>query len=267
MKRFAHIAFPILLTACGSPSERAAERALREGEQPYREARYHAADSIYALAAFDPRVAYNLGNALYEQDLLDTAIRSYSNAIEGTFNEDLKAAGSYNLGNGWALLARDADSLSEVSEKLLSEMRIEGNDIGQKVRQFVVRDSLQQAGVRLEHMIDSALAQSAGAYKNSLRRAPADEDARHNLAVVQKLIAQRVKEAAERDKDKDQDKNKGLSERAKLLMKKADELVEQYKFTDALKVLQERLKTEPTLQQQQEYMHKLDVVTKAAEAK
>jgi hypothetical protein len=267
MKRFIHIALIALVTACGSPAERAAEDALRKGEQPYRQGQYHAADSIYAQAAFDPRVAYDLGNALYEQDLLDTAIRSYSAAIEGTFNEDLKAAGSYNLGNGWALLAHDADSLSDLSEKLLSEMRIEGNDLGQKVRQFVVRDSLQQGVVRLEHMVDSALAQSADAYKNNLRRTPADEDARHNLAVVQKLIAQRVKEAAERKKNKDQDKNKGLSERAKLLMKKADELVEQFKFTDALKVLQDGLKTEPTLQQQQEYMHKLDVVTQAAQAK
>lgn len=267
MRRALHIVVVLSVVACGTPQERAAEQALREGVLPYREVRYPTADSIYAQAAFDPRVAYNLGNSLYKQDLLDTALHTYTEAIEGSFSEDLKAAGFHNLGNSWALTAVDADSLSQVSEELLSNIHIEGTNISEKVRQFVVRDSLQQAGARLELLVDSALAQSANAYKDALRRAPKDEDTRHNLALVQKRIAARVKEAAEREKNKDKDKNKGLSERAKILMKKADELVEQYKFTEALKLLQDGLKSEPTLQQQQEYMHKLDVVTKAATAK
>ena len=84
------------------------------------------------------------------------------------------------------------------------------------------------------------------------------------------MIAARAKKAAEendKDQNKDKDKDKGLSERAKLIMQKADELVDQYLFKDALKVMNDGLKADPTLKQQQEYMHKLDVVTKAAEAK
>jgi len=173
----------------------------------------------------------------------------------------------HNLGNSWTLLALDADSVSKRGSEILKGMKIEGQDISGKVRQLVMRDSLQKEQLRLEHLVDSALAQGADAYKNALRGSPADEDARHNLALVQKRIAARVKEAAQKAKNKDQNKNKGLSERAKMLLAKADELVEQYKFTEALKVLQDGLKAEPTLQQQQDYMQKLDVVTKAAQAK
>jgi len=267
MKRINHIALVLLLSACGTPEERSAEQALREGLPPYREGRFATADSIYALAAFDPRVAYNLGNTLYKQHLLDTAVHTYTQAVEGSFSDSLKAMAHHNLGNSWTLLALDADSVSKRGSEILKGMKIEGQDISGKVRQLVMRDSLQKEQLRLEHLVDSALAQGADAYKNALRGSPADEDARHNLALVQKRIAARVKEAAQKAKNKDQNKNKGLSERAKMLLAKADELVEQYKFTEALKVLQDGLKAEPTLQQQQDYMQKLDVVTKAAQAK
>ncbi|MBL7951524.1 MAG: hypothetical protein JNM62_07380 [Flavobacteriales bacterium] len=268
MKHFAPIAVMAFATACGSPEERAAERALREGERPYREARFRAADSIYSQAAFDPRVAYNLGNALFEQALLDTALHAYARTIANSDEALTRSQAFHNSGTGWGMLAINTDSLAERSLEQLADVRIVGEDIAAKVRQFVVRDSLQKEQVRLEHLVDSALAQSAGALKDALRIIPTDEDARHNLAVIQKLIARRVKEAEEKaKKDEDKNKNKGLSERAKQLIAQADALVEQYKFTEALKVLQDGLRSEPTLRQQQDYMHKLDVVTKAAQAK
>ena len=49
-------------------------------------------------------------------------------------------------------------------------------------------------------------------------------------------------------------------------MQQADEMVERYEFTKALNLLRDALKTDPTLQQRQDYMNKLDVVTKAAAA-
>lgn len=265
MKPLAHIPFIVLATACAPSAERIAERALREGEDPYRAMHYPVADSIYATAAFDPRAAYNLGNALYEQHLLDTAIQAYRRAIDASTDETTRSQAFYNQANGWAALAFQADSLADEREQQASGMDIQGTDLVEKVRRMVVLDSLRKEHARLESLVDSALAQGAESYKHALRRTPSDEDARHNLALVQDIIAKRVKEAADKAK-KDQDKNKELSERAKQLMAQADALVEQYKFTEALKLLRDGLKSEPSLQQQQEYMQKLDVVTKAAQA-
>lgn len=267
MKQVVHIAW-FTLVACGSPSERAVEQALREGVEPYRADSFAQAAAIYRPAAFDARVAYDLGNALYQQAQLDTAIKTYNAAIStGTIGQD-QAMAYHNLGNSWMRKALEADSMEERSAAQFSAIKIEGDDIGWKVRQFVVRDSLRTAQRQLSHLVDSALTQGSEAYKNALRHAPGDEDTRHNLGLAQRKIAERVKEAVEQsDKDAKKDKEKGLSERAKLIMQKADELVDQYKFTEALKVLQDGLKIDPTLQQQQDYMHKLDVVTKAAEAR
>lgn len=267
MKRMAHIAVLLLATACGDAAQRAAEDALHEGAPPYREGRYVDAAAIYGAATHDPRVAYNLGNTFIKQHLPDTALRAYAQAIERGTNDADDAMSWYNMGNGWATLAHDADSMVDRGEELLKGMRIEGDDIAMKLRSIVARDSIQQDLQRLEHLLDSALAQSADAYKNTLRRTPADEDARYNLALVQKHIAMRVKEAAEKAKNQQKDKDQELSERALKLMQQADELVDQYKFTEALKLLQDGLKTDPSLKQKQEYMNKLDVVTKAAQAK
>lgn len=267
MKRRAYIAVLAFATACGDASQRAAEEALHEGERPYREGRYEDATTIYGAATHDARVAYNLGNTFLKQHLLDTALHTYAQAIERGTNDPNDAMSWYNLGNGWATLAHDADSMTSLGEEVLKGMRIEGSDIALKLRSIVARDSVEQDLRRLEHLLDSALAQSAEAYKNTLRRAPADEDARYNLALVQKHIAMRVKEAAEKAANQKKDKEQELSEKAQKLMQQADELVDQYKFTEALKLLQDGLKSDPSLKQKQEYMNKLDVVTKAAQAK
>ena len=266
MKHVAYILM-VVLTACGTPAERAVDRALREGVKPYRAQHFGQAASTYAQASFDPRVAYNLGNALYRQAQWDTALATYGRSIASAQVGRQHAQVFHNLGNSWMQLATRADTLAEQAADQLSNFKIEGEDIGWKVRQFVVRDSLRNAQGELSHLIDSALAQGAEAYKNTLRRSPTDEDARHNLALAQGMIAVRARKAADAStNDPNKDKDKDLSERAKLIMRKADELVEQYLFKDALKVMTDGLKADITLKQQQEYMHKLDVVTKAADA-
>ncbi|TXI78143.1 MAG: hypothetical protein E6Q44_11920 [Flavobacteriales bacterium] len=267
MKRIGYIAVCLVMTGCGDPAERTAERALYQGAPPYREQRYDEAAAIYATATHDPRAAYNLGNALHRQHLLDSALAAYRRAVELTHGDTSDANGHFNLGNTWASIAMHADSAVASHEEALSNMRIEGNDIALKLRQVVMRDSVQKEIQRLDHLVDSALAQSAVAYKACLRRTPNDEEARYDLASVQQRIAARVKEAAQKAKDNEKNKNEVLSEKAKQLMQQADELVDAYRFAEALAVLQQGLKAEPSLAKEQEYMNKLDVVTKAAQAK
>ena len=266
MKRWNHIALLALLTACGDADERAAQHALYAGAEPYKEARYSDAAAIYATAIHDPRVIYDLGNTLLRRSLLDSALHAYQQASDRNRNDSLNAMTDHNLGTTWTLLALKSDSMAKAGEAKVKEMRIEGADVASKVRMIVARDSIILENRKLEQLQDSALAQAANALKNGLRRRPMDEDTRHNLALVQQRIAARVKEAEEKA-ERDKNNNKGLSARAQALMQKADELVDAYKFNEALKVLLDGLKAEPSLGQKQDYMNKLDVVTKAAQAK
>lgn len=269
MKPWIHIAC-LGLVACGTADERAAEHALYTGAEAYRNVQYADAAMIYGKATFDPRVAFNLGDALHAQHLWDTAITTFTAAAALTDDTTLQADAYQNLGNSWMQLALTADTTVDLLEDKLDGMVIEGQDIGRKVRLIVERDSVLRELKRLDQFLDSTLMQSSEAYKNALRRAPTNEDARHDLGLAQRMIAARVKEAEERKRseaDKDKDKNKGLSERALAIMQQADALVDQYKFTEALKVLQDGLNKDPTLQQRQDYMNKLNVVTNAAKAK
>ena len=254
MRSLLHITLAMLLAGCGDAAQHAAEKALHQGAAPYHDQRYAEAAAIYASATYDPRVAYNLGNALYRMNLPDSATKTFGMVPPSDADTALLVATRYNMANAWTTIALEADSAIAKCQEQLEHSLIEGEDIARKVRMAVTRDSLIHARQRLDHLVDSALIQGANAYKGSLRMAPADEDARYNLAFVQRWIAQEKNE------------EKTLTEKALLLMKKADELVDLYKFTEALQLLQEGLKAEPSLQQKQEYMNKLDVVTKAAKA-
>ncbi len=50
------------------------------------------------------------------------------------------------------------------------------------------------------------------------------------------------------------------------LVQRADSLVEQYKFNEALDVLEDGLERDPSLKKEEEYMKKLETVTDAATA-
>lgn len=251
--------------ACGTPAERAAEHALHVGEQAYRQAQFQGAADIYATAAHDPRVAYDLGNALYRLHQLDSALAWYRHGVDSS--GQLTPARNYNVGNAWFGIAQVADSSSQRILERMQAPPAPTADIGLRLRQAVEWDSLSKARTGMEALLDSALLQSKEAFRQILRTVPKDEDARHNLALVQRWIAARVKEATEHGKNNDKKEDKDLTERAKRLMLQADSLVDNYRFQDALQLLQNALKSEPTLQQRQEYMNKLDVVTKAAAAK
>ncbi|MCB0770953.1 MAG: VWA domain-containing protein [Flavobacteriales bacterium] len=254
-------------TGCGTAEERAAERALYEGEHPYRTERFADAVEIYARGGADPRVQHNLGNAEYRSARWDSAIAAYGKSVMAFTSAHDQASAAHNLGNAWSAAASEADSASIRILERIRTIRIDGDDIGRKVHLMVERDSLRKLNIEQIQLVDSALAQAAEAYKAALRRNPADEDTRHNLALAQYRIAERIEEA-DADGDKGEENGRAeLSQEAKEIMAKADELVEQYRFKEALNVMQDGLKAHPTLQQEQAYVQKLDVVTKAAEAK
>lgn len=265
MKRLLYIAV-VGLVACGNANERAVEHALRKGNLQYNAQRFYPADSTYATGPIDARLSHNRGNAEYRMNELDSAIVHFGSAAEMAGSAGDQARSYYNLGDARLKQAHWADSVAHALDGTIDGIRIDGADIAQKVDQFVLRDSLQRQRDQLDLLVDSALNEGAEQFKNALRRTPRDEDARHNLALAQRMIAAREKEKSANDGKNEDEKNKELSARAKLIMKRADELVDQHKFQEALDVMQQGLKEDATLQKEKQYMDKLTVVTKAAQA-
>ena len=266
MKRTLLIAL-VVVTACGSSEEHGVETALRTGARHYRSGHYAQADTAFALAPSDARAVFNRGDADHRLGAWKEAI-TYFDQAASLASDPMEQAGAYhNSGSTRLAEALQADTLVLKQSKELAAIKIEGDDIAQKVNLIVRRDSLQRMNQRMEALIDSSLAEAIEKFKHSLRRAPSDEDSRYNLALAQRIVSTRIKEGRGKgDGNDDKDKDKELTERAKAILQRADELVEVYKFQEALDVLQQGLKEDPTLKAKKEYVDKLDLVTKAAKA-
>lgn len=265
MKHLGSIAI-LLLTACSTADDHAVQRALHAGAGHYRAERFADAAQAFSDAPSDPRLDYNMGNAQYRLEAYEEALAAFGNS-ESQADSALAASASYNLGTTRLMQARQADSLMHAYSAQLDSIRIDGQDIVEKVGAYVLRDSLRRDVRRLDQLVDSALKAGAEALRITLLAEPHDEDARYNLVLAQRLIASRAREEAKRgDKDGDDDKKKALGERAMLILQQADELVEAYKFAEALALLNAGLKQDPTLEQRKDYMEKLELVEKAAAA-
>lgn len=257
----------LLLTACRSPQERDAERALRMGAVAYDDSRFEQADSLFSLAPVDARATYNAGNSAFRLGHWPDAARRFAESLRLDTSAVNTSRACFNLAAAHLADARDADTTIARLGRDIGRLRIEGADIARDVATFVLRDSLQRDMLRLESGIDSAYAAAIRWNKAALRAAPGDDEARRNLVIAQRAYEarQRAKEAA-RQGDKDRDKDQKLSLRAQQLMQQADSLVEQYRFRNALELLQKGLREDPSLRSKEDYMRKLETVNKAAQA-
>ena len=261
MKRAAYIAL-LMLVACDDAHERSVDKALRIGN-----AFHHAGDQVQALNAYmgapeDHRTVFNAGVVLQQTGQWMEAVERYTLAANLADSAADRAKALYDLGYVWSDRAFLADSTSKLAGEQARAIVLEG-DINEQVRLVVLRDSLFTMERDLSQLTDSALMQSREAYRNVLRIEPQEEDARHNLALVMQRIRERP-DPADADGSKDPNKDKDLGEKAKLIMARADELVEKYLFQEALDVMRQGIQQDASLQQRKEYMDKLDMITKAA---
>ena len=256
----------MVLAACGDPLQRAAEDALHSGNRHFSSARYDHAVEAFASARHDARVAHNLGAAHHHAGAWKQAAEAYRDAADRLNDTTFKANAWHGAGNAHVHEAMDADSLITAHTSTLEKIRIEGDDVAANVERFVLRDSLRRELRRLDHLIDSSLIAGCKAFEQALRLHPGHEDARHDLALAERLIALRPRAQDDGTGDKDQDSpNKELSPRARVIIQQADSLVDAYRFKEALGLLEAGLREDPSLQQRKEYMDKLDLVTKAAQ--
>ncbi|MBK8500311.1 MAG: hypothetical protein IPL52_16200 [Flavobacteriales bacterium] len=257
----------LLLASCGTPEERMAERALRLGASRYHAGDFSSADSLFATAPDNERAVRNRGNTLFRTKAWSEAIAQLRQAALMDTSSAEQATLRYNLGRTHLAEAAFADTLMREHGRSLAGMRLDAADIATRVNQVVVQDSLQREMRRLDALVDSSLVEAVKGFKGTLRLAPADDSARHNLAIAQRALALRGGRGPnDASKGNDKDKDQQLSARAQLIMQHADSLVEEYKFRDALDILQRGLKEDPSLKAKKEYMDKLDTVNKAAQA-
>lgn len=156
------ISFALSLSAQSPKKER---KAVREGNKAYKEQRYETAEELYKSAeeqnASSKEAPYNLANTYYKQQRWDEALKEYQHylTVENEASEKMSAAWG-NTGN--TFLKKKA---SEKGQPPVAPQQGQG--------QQQQPDNLQL---------------SMEAYKNALRLNPADDEARYNLAVVQKMI-------------------------------------------------------------------------------
>ncbi|MBK7297410.1 MAG: tetratricopeptide repeat protein [Flavobacteriales bacterium] len=267
MKPFIAIAL-FSMVACGTSSERAVHKALQAGNADIHAERYEDAITAYSAAPKDPSALFGLGNANHRLAKWLESAAAYNDALQ-LQPDSVKGPTFYNLGTTQARYAFAADSISKKAAKDFTGIVIEGNDIAQKVEGIVMRDSLWKLSIQMSKVFDSTLVASKTSLRNALKIDPTDEDARYNLMVVQNTIDKLKKEEEERRKkngdDKDKEETK-LTAMALQLVQRADSLVEQYRFNEALDVLEGGLKRDPSLKKEEEYMKKLETVTDAAKA-
>lgn len=144
----------ILGAITSSVGAQAVDRAIREGNKAYRSQDLPTAVQRYGQAQGDARGVFNLGNALYRQDSVSGAQRSFEAASALAKDAAAQARAFHNLGNSW--------------------------------------------------MKQQKWQEAINAYKQSLKRAPDDDDTRYNLAYAQKKLQEQQNKGGQNKQDQQQ---------------------------------------------------------------
>ncbi len=177
------------------------------------------------------------GNELYNQQKNAEAAISYKKAVEASATY---IKGAYNLGNALYAQKNYKEAIPQY------ELALKGT--ATKKEKGATYFNIGKA-----HMAEKNFDKAVEAFKNSLRNNPTDDEARYNLAHAQKML----KKQQEQD---EQNKQPPPSEFAKREKKKADKFVNEFKFEEALKLLDAALEKDMTVSNYKEYMEHLQSV-------
>ena len=89
---------PFILTI----EAQSAHKHLRNADEDYKVSNFEAAEEDYRKSLEKENSAqgrYNLGNAIYQQDRFEEAIKQYNDAIQTTGDPALRQKAYHNLGN------------------------------------------------------------------------------------------------------------------------------------------------------------------------
>lgn len=128
-------------------------------------------------------------------------------------------------------------------------------------------DTLNMANVNYNigntYMLESKLDTAISYYKRALELNDTDEDAKYNLELARAILKEKSKKEKQQQNQQDQQqKQPEPSEYAKKLYEQAKALAKEYKFGEALAVMQQGLKQDPTVNAFKQFMDKLTSVSK-----
>ncbi len=232
--------FFILLPVLGFAQSQ--NKYIRKGNKQYENNDYQQAAELYQKALDKEKKSYkakfNYANALYKQQKYRFATSKYEELLERQMDKNNKATIYYNLGNAYLKNSMKSDSL-------IKELQMRPPSI----RSRIMIDSLYKVK-------DSLYEKSIESYKNALRNNPTDQDARYNL-----VFAKKLRQQSKKDQQKNQDKIEP-SEFARKLKARADKLVAEFKFNEALDLMLSGMKKDKTIAAYRDFIKKLQDINK-----
>jgi Ca-activated chloride channel family protein len=210
----------------------------KQGNKAYKRGDFAEALRKYAQAGAEnraagrpasPALSFNTGNSLYKQKRFAEAASSYEQALKGVKlngkdDSSFAARAHYNMGN--ALYQKGASADSSATEQAIGDVR-------------------------------EALAH----YKKSLQIDPKNREAKQNLEQAQSLLQQLLKRQQQNPK-KDDPKTPEPSQRAQEALARALQLAQERRYPEAMKVLEDILRTDPSAASYRSHLQRLDDVNK-----
>jgi tetratricopeptide (TPR) repeat protein len=211
-----------LLGAGGDPAKQAA-KAYAEGD-------YDMALQKYAEAQLDnpesQALAYNIGNAQFRKKKYDDAIKAYKKSLHGD-DAGLASASYYNLGN--AHFRKGEFAIQSGKQEGIEDYR-----------------------------------EAMAMYKKSLEIRPEDKNAKRNIEVVQARIKELLEKQKQDDKQQQGDPQKPPepSEKAKEVLARAMQLVQERRYGEAKALLEDLIQKDKTAASYQSHVQRIDDVGK-----
>lgn len=198
---------------------------------------------LYGLSQTDVRPIIEKGNSFYNKEDYKNAAVQYKHACQ---LDTLSFDAWYNFGNALCQMKKHilATEAYDKALKLTSDKTLKAN-ILHNVGNITCEQGKYEEAVKL--------------YKQSLILNPKDDDTRYNLAFAQKkLEIQKQLEELEKQKKKEQEEQQKPSKFAEECFQKAMELVKQYKFEEALKIMSDGAEKDKTVQLLNDFTKKLE---------
>jgi tetratricopeptide (TPR) repeat protein len=201
----------------------------KQGNKAYKKGDYEGALRKYAQAGAEApsaAVELNKGHALYRQKRFAEAAGAYQQALKGAGRDTTFARRAhYNLGNAFYQKGATADS--SATSQAIGDVR-----------------------------------EAVAHYKKALQLDPGNRDAKANLERAQTLLQQLLKREEEQKKNQKDQKPPEPSARAKAALARALQLAQERRYPEAVAVLNEILRVDPTAAPYRSHLQRLDDVIK-----
>lgn len=194
---------------------------------------------ISAFAQSDIRSYIEKGNAFYEQGEFRNAAVTFKHAAQLNPN-------SFDAWYNFASALYKSEKYILASDAFERALLLTTDSVLQQKTLY----NLGNAFLKNEDFDDAIKA-----YKKALRLNPNDNDARYNISYAMRMKFQ--PQATQQSPNTQGQEKKNTSDFARKTKEKADALIREYRFHEALELMETALETDETMNEYMEYMSKL----------